>query len=464
MAPKKDAVPKGSKKRRVDSEIGQGSRGNIEPNWTIHRSNRYIFRDIVAYENYVGSFRHRKITDCYVFNKAVVTFSQPEDDKIISYVKHWGWEPIVTCFEPYTELLTRIFYANIQTSEEPFRITSWIGGKEIVLSMDNVAQWLGVENDGEETYPKRSWPFYADGTNLDYKKWFDRNYISGAKIYVSHLPSLHRLLFLLINNILMPKATIKTNLEWGPMYFLRHLIQLDDKMINIPYFFLRHINGAFTTTVHSLPYAHLIHKIIRLNGIEIPQEEEVSFPTNLVDHLTRIGWVHGHSDSGLRRFQPDARPINQWINHIEAQPNQYWDPEEEEVLAQPQPPLQPQFVQQGGAFVPPVGQEAQMLWLCQQMHAQSLQIQQNHQATEGRFDKLDKGQMKIRQQLRAHARALNTLDEAQSSLSNRFIKQYGPSGSPARARERLVEEEDLDDEDEDIPVEDLDENDPMNDD
>ena len=53
--------------------------------------------------------------------------------------------------------------------------------------------------------------------------------------------------------------------------------------------------------------------------------------------------------------------------------------------------------------------------------------------------------MKIRKQLRAHARALNVLDEAQSSLSNRFIKQYGPSGSPARARENLVEEEDLDD-------------------
>ena len=151
----------------------------------------------------------------------------------------------MTCFEPYTQLLTRTFYANIKTSDEPFRITSWVGGKELVLSLNNVAQWLEVENDGEETYPLRSWPLYADGTSNDYKKWFDRNYISGSSIYVSHLPSLHRLLFLFINNILMPKVTIKTNLEWGPMYFLRHLIQLDGKSINIPYIFLRHISGHF---------------------------------------------------------------------------------------------------------------------------------------------------------------------------------------------------------------------------
>ena len=450
MAPKKDAVAKGGKKRRVDSEGGQGSGGNLEPNWTIHRSNRYLFRDIVAYENYAGSFINRKITECYRFDKSVVTFSQPEDDKVIAYVNHWGWEPIVTCFEPYTQLLTRTFYANIKTSDEPYMITSWVGGKEIVLSLNNVAQWLGVENDGEETYPLRSWPLYADGSSNDYKKWFDRNYISGSSIYASHLPSLHRLLFLFINNILMPKATIKTNLEWGPMYFLRHLIQMDGKRINIPYFFLRHINGAFSTTNHSLPYAHLIHKIIRLNSIQLPEDAEVSFPTSLVDHLTRIGWVHGHSESGLRRYEPDARAINQWINHPEALPNQYWDSEEEVVPAQPQPQPQPQYMPQAGAFVPPQGQEAQMLWLCQQMHAQSLEIQQNHQATLRRFDNLEKGQMKIRKQLRAHARALNVLDEAQSSLSNCFIKQYGPSGSPARARENLVEEEDLDDEEEEL--------------
>jgi hypothetical protein len=266
----------------------------------------------------------------------------------------------------------------------------------------------------------------------------------------------------------MPKVTIKTNLEWGPMYFLRHLIQLDGKSINIPYIFLRHISGAFSTTVHSLPYAHLIHKIIRLNGIQIPEEAEVSFPTNLVDHLTKIGWVHGHSSSGLRRYEPDARDINKGINHQEALPNQYWDPEEEVAPAQPQP--QPQYMPQAGAFVPPQGQEAQMLWLCQQMNAQSLQIQQNYQETQRRFDNLEKGQMKIRKQLRAHARALNVLDEAQSSLSNRFIKQYGPSGSPARARENLVEEEDLEDDEEEHEEEGDGEeevadapNDPMND-
>ena len=53
-------------------------------------------------------------------------------------------------------------------------------------------------------------------------------------------------------------------------------------------------------------------------------------------------------------------------------------------------------------------------------------------------------------------------------LSNRFIKQYGPSGCPARARDNLVEKEDLDDEEEELGGDGEEEaadapNDPMND-
>lgn len=57
-----------------------------------------------------------------------------------------------------------------------------------------------------------------------------------------------------------------------------------------------------------------------------------------------------------------------------------------------------------------------------------------------------------------HAKALNAIDEAQSSLSNRFIKQYGPSGSPARQHVNIVEEEILDEE-EDINEEEIEEQD-----
>jgi hypothetical protein len=128
MAPKRTAVQKGKKRARV-GEDGQSSGANLEPNWNIHRSNKYLFRDIVAFENFSGLFMHRKLTECYFFDKATVTFDQPEDDNIIEYVNHWSWNPLLTCTEPYTQLLTRIFYANLTIVEEPFVVKTWLCGQ-----------------------------------------------------------------------------------------------------------------------------------------------------------------------------------------------------------------------------------------------------------------------------------------------------------------------------------------------
>ena len=327
MAPKRKGQEKGKKRARL--EDGQGSGVNLEPNWNIHWSNKYLFWDLVAYDNYAGLFMHRKLAECYFFDKATVTFDQPEDDKMIEYVNHWSWNLLLTCTEPYTMLLTRIFYANLTITDEPFVVKTWLCGQEIDLSLANMAQWLELPNEGEESYPLRNWPLQALESSRLYKKWFDRNNIGGS-IYVSNLPSIHRLLFILINNILIPKATIKTNLEWGPMYYLRHLISKDDKSFNIPYIILRHMGIAFNSTVALLPYAHLIHKIIRINGLPYPEEEQLYAPINLVGHLTKIGWIYGHLNSGLRCYKPDGRDINEWINKPGVLPNQYWDPDEQQ--------------------------------------------------------------------------------------------------------------------------------------
>ena len=152
MAPKKGNDPKGKKRGRY-GEIGQGSGTNLEPNWNIHRSNKYLFRDIRAYENFTGLFMHRKLTDCYYFDKASVRIRQPEGDKIIDYLNHWYWNPLVSCCEPYTEILTRTFYANLTIVEEPYLVASWVCGQEIRLTLESVAAWLELPNNGEETYP-----------------------------------------------------------------------------------------------------------------------------------------------------------------------------------------------------------------------------------------------------------------------------------------------------------------------
>jgi hypothetical protein len=303
-----------------------------------------------------------------------------------------------------------------------------------------MAQWLELPNEGEETYPLRNWPLSALGSSFDYKRWFDRNHNGGA-IYVSNLPSMHRLLFLFINNILTPKATIKTNLEWGSMYYLRHLISKDDKNLNIPYIILRHMGSAFNSRVALLPYAHLIHKIIRLNGFHLPEEEQLYTPQDLVGHLTRIGWVHGHLNSGLRCYKPDEMDINEWINKPGALPNQYWDPDERaNPVQEPHQPQQfqgpqPQWMPQPGQFPqipqPPHEPDQQMAYLCNLMYSHHLQTQQQYQTLQTGYEELKRGQMRIRKRLLHQSKAINAIDESQSSLTNRFVQQYGASSNPA---------------------------------
>ena len=458
MAPKRKVQEKSKKKARI--EDGQSSGGNLQPNWNIHRSNTFLFRDLTAYQNFTGLFMHRNLAECYFFDKATVTFDQPEDDKIIGFVNHWNWNPLLTCTEPYTMLLTRTFYANLTIQDDPFIAKSWLCGQEIDLSLANMAQWLELPNDGEESYPFRNWPLAALGTHGQYKKWFDRNNIGGP-IYVSNLPSLHRLLFLLINNILIPKATIKTNLEWGPMYYLRHLISMDDKALNIPYIILRHMGSAFNSRVALLPYAHLIHKIIRLNGLPLPEDEQLYSPIDLVSKLTKTGWVLGHLNSGLRCYKPDDKEVNEWINKEGALPNQYWDPDEQvnpvqqPQHQQPQQPGQfPQWMPQPGQFPkfahippPPQEQDQQMGYLCNLMYSHHIQSQQQYEALQRGQEVLRRGQMRIRKRMLHQSRAIQAIDESQHSLSNRFVAQYGPSSNPV-PRSTFIDEDFLREEEE----------------
>lgn len=441
MAPKRGLF----RKRPRQMEPGQGSANNeTEPNYAIVHDNRYFFRNLQAYENYVGQFQERKLCKCYFFDKSRITFSTREDDKILDYLKHWNWEPLITCFEQYLEFTTRLFYANLIFKENPFLVSSWVCGQEIKLTLANIAEWLNLPNEGEETYLLRNWPTDHPQSAEAYKLWFDKSNVFGAAIYATPLPSLHRLLFLLVNNILIPKSKIKTNIEHGPMYYLRHLIQLDTTTLNIPYIILRHMQSAYRSTVASLPYGHIIHKIIRLNGIalpsDLPTDRPYLFPESLVNHLTRIGWVKTDSNAGLPMYKPDGRDINDWIFHPEALPNQYWNPDEEQADLVPPvqnpPQYNPQFMpmpQAGQPFpFPPIPAtlEEQMQWMCQRMQEQYVSI-----------GNLQAGMTRMEGKMNEHAKALATLDERQESLSNRFVKRFGASSSPIPSPNEQGDEE-----------------------
>ena len=315
--------------KRTRTEPGEPSAARqILPSFRPSRENRYLFRDYQAYNNFNGNFKNRKCSDCYFFDKSGILLSVLVEEKLMGYINHWNWGTLLSCQEPFTNLLTQVFYANLTFTSEPFKVTSYMCGQEIDLSLENIANWFGLTNAGEESYPLRSWPTLAIDTADHYKNWFDRNNRTGAPLYSSSLPSIHRLVFLLINNILTPKSTIKTNMEHGACYYLRHLLSLDDKVFNFPYIILRHIRNASRSNVYSLPYGNLIHSIFKSLGFVIPTDLERIYPINLVNELTNIGWKDLGIDTAtqLPRLVPDNRPINNWIFRPNALPNQYWDP------------------------------------------------------------------------------------------------------------------------------------------
>ena len=92
----------------------------------------------------------------------------------------------------------------------------------VTITPATLAATFDLEDAGEEIYPFRHWPETVDED--EYKMWITGvGDVHGRKLYCSHLPAVHWLLFIIINNILLPKAGIKTNLESGVMYLLRHL-------------------------------------------------------------------------------------------------------------------------------------------------------------------------------------------------------------------------------------------------
>lgn len=223
-------------------------------------------------------------------------------------------------------MFTKLFYVNFELIESPFICTTYICGKLISLSLENMAIWLGLPNAGTEEYVQKKWPSQplAIVTENDYRRWFSRDQ-PFAKLYVTFLPSLHRLAHMFINNILTPKDRIKTNLEYSGLLYLRHLISLDEIELHIPYIIIHHMKTAYMNSQHNLQYTHIIHKILDINDILIPGDFEMFSPTNLCLELTTLGWVE-KGVNGIPHLVPNDRPINEWIWVDNALPNQYWDP------------------------------------------------------------------------------------------------------------------------------------------
>lgn len=115
---------------------------------------------------FVGGIGERKLANCHYFTKTH-DFTNPEDERIDQYIDHWQWRPLIECNTQYTEMLTRLFYANFELIEEPFICTTYICGKLIHLSLENLAIWLNLPNSGTEVHVHKKWPLVPRLTTED---------------------------------------------------------------------------------------------------------------------------------------------------------------------------------------------------------------------------------------------------------------------------------------------------------
>jgi hypothetical protein len=111
--------------------------------------------------------------------------------------------------------------------DEPWGFTTLIYGQPIVVIIPLLVKWFSTLKTGEQVYAYRKLPEITEGIIREYKRWFVPRLINGREIFVTSLPTVHRLVFHFINNILTPKATSKTNIEINSIFYLRHLLSMD---------------------------------------------------------------------------------------------------------------------------------------------------------------------------------------------------------------------------------------------
>jgi hypothetical protein len=177
---------------------------------------------------FFGNFKNRKIVDCYFYHKDENgRMTDWEDTQIETYIGFLPWKTIIECNDVSHKIFTQLFYANMEFIDEPWGFTILVCGQTIVVTIPQLIKWFSTLETGEQVYAYRKWPKITEGTLREYKRWFVPRLINDWEIFATSLPDVHRLAFHFINNILTPKATLKTNMEINSIFYLRHLFSMD---------------------------------------------------------------------------------------------------------------------------------------------------------------------------------------------------------------------------------------------
>ena len=258
--------------------------------------NRWLFRNEHAWTKYNGAFGSTRTfaKGYYFFLPQDHEMSEWERKFLNDRIDFWKLRKFISLDGKGSENTTRLFYANMEPLPgNEFDFTTVLYKFVITITPAIVAAALDLDNEGEEIYPFRNWP--KDAKENEYKQWITGiGDVHGRKLYCSHLPAVHWLLFVIINNILLPKSQIKTNLESGTIYLLRHLLEMDKK-INVPYLIVSHMLQAGKDKVMSLPYSHILLHLIAQSHRPLPPHVESE---NLLRYLPKFRWVSQDRDNG----------------------------------------------------------------------------------------------------------------------------------------------------------------------
>lgn len=336
-----------------------------EQNFSLLPGNRYLFRDDEAHRMYLR-FTKRSVSGCYYFDpKGKIPLWYLT--KINNWINHFSIGELATIPDTYSDHTTRLFYANLRF-ESMEDATSYFHGRVIDVSLTELASLLGMSNSGHQIYPHKNWPrgpgnAVCQETVFYYRNWF--GYQPNRDMYVTKLPALHRVAHLLVNNILTPKSKTKTNIENGALFYMKHMIAMDEIALNIPYVLVSHMHKAHSNSKDSLPYGNLIHLILKNQGIDdaldgVPEDERRQ-PKNILDYFS--DW-HKTDEDMLVPNQSDPR--NTYLISQGAAPNQYYPLGEQAPQPEPEPEPEPEPAPQAASSSQTVTNEQIMTYLTAQ--------------------------------------------------------------------------------------------------
>ncbi|KAJ4810455.1 Pol [Rhynchospora pubera] len=326
--------PKGASSSNPPVQPDQPIPMDIPPvpvDWTLTSSNNYLFKDSVSYMHFC-QYRdvNRECSECFYFEHpyGVYHLNPRELTWIKERIEYWNMAGLLAHSQPYNPSLIKLFYANLTmtwTEGHP-TANSYVLGRHISITEETLANLLSLDNDNLEIYIHANWPRELPPYDEYHRFFYCWRNFTARQFTATELPALHRLLFLFINNIITPKATIKTNVEQFAVFLLRSLLEMNQK-VNLPYIMLAHMARVDSSSRFSFPYAHTIQTILIENGIPLDTplwgepvpENAIATPENLMAHLNVTGWTAQDDNS----IVPGAFHRNNYIFRPNATINQY---------------------------------------------------------------------------------------------------------------------------------------------